>query len=51
MSAKARRTVTKSGRDQVPTALLGKTKHTHHALDDAREQAEIFANLFDWDGG
>ena len=24
--------------------------HTHHALDDAIEQAEIFANVFTWDG-
>jgi hypothetical protein len=51
LSVKARRTVSTSGRDQVPAELLGKTKHTHHALDDAREQAEIFANLFDWNGG
>jgi hypothetical protein len=51
LSVKARRTVSTSGRDQVPAELLGKTKHTHHASDDAREQAEIFANLFEWDGG
>jgi hypothetical protein len=24
--------------------------HTHHALDDAIEQAEIFANIFEWEG-
>lgn len=51
LSIKGRRTVSTSGRDQVPVELLGRTKHTHHALDDAREQAEIFANLFAWDGG
>lgn len=51
LSVKAHRTVSTSGRDQVPAELLGKTKHTHHALDDAREQAEIFANLFEWNGG
>jgi hypothetical protein len=25
--------------------------HTHNALEDAIEQAEVFANLFEWDGG
>jgi hypothetical protein len=24
--------------------------HTHNALDDAREQGEIFARVFTWDG-
>ncbi|WP_329414971.1 hypothetical protein OG802_28390 [Streptomyces sp. NBC_00704] len=24
--------------------------HTHHALDDAVEQAELFANLMAWRG-
>jgi hypothetical protein len=24
-------------------------KHTHHALDEAAERAEIFANVFEWE--
>jgi hypothetical protein len=50
LAVKGRRTVSTSGRDQVPSELLGRTPHTHNALDDAREQAEIFANLFEWEG-
>lgn len=44
----------------VPIAEAGKSKllpslrptrvHTHHALEDAIEQAEIFANVFEWRG-
>ncbi len=49
-AVKGRRTVLTSGRDQLPAALQSGLPHTHHALDDAREQAEIFARLFDWDG-
>jgi hypothetical protein len=48
LAVKGRRQIVFSGRDQVPSALRGKTRHTHHALDDAREQAEIFTNLFEW---
>lgn len=40
--------IARSGRDQVFAGLLPKRPHTHHALDDAIEQAEIFANLFEW---
>ncbi|WP_416070897.1 3'-5' exoribonuclease domain-containing protein [Streptomyces sp. ME08-AFT2] len=29
----------------MPAALLPRRPHTHHALDDAVEQAELFANL------
>jgi len=32
------------------TSLLSTRPHTHYALDDAQEQAELFANLFEWDG-
>jgi hypothetical protein len=34
----------------MPSHLLSKRRHTHHALDDAIEQAELFANLVRWDG-
>lgn len=37
-----------SGRDKLPVALRSHRVHSHHALDDAREQAEIFANVFEW---
>lgn len=50
LSVKGRRTVSTSGRDHLPSELLARTAHTHNALDDAREQAEIFANLFEWGG-
>jgi len=49
-AVKGRRTVASSGRDQLPAFLQSGLRHTHHALDDAREQAEIFARLFEWDG-
>lgn len=44
----------------IPIALAGRTKltaglradyvHTHNALEDAIEQAHVFANLFEWGG-
>ncbi|MBW8321840.1 MAG: 3'-5' exoribonuclease [Arenimonas sp.] len=43
--------VAESGRAQIPEILLPKGLHTHHALDDAIEQAEIFANVFELGGG
>jgi hypothetical protein len=49
-AVKGRRTVATSGRDQLPPSLVPELPHTHNALDDAREQAEIFARLFHWDG-
>ncbi|MGW2896740.1 hypothetical protein ACWDAO_19490 [Streptomyces sp. NPDC001212] len=33
----------------MPPELLS-TRHTHHALDDAVEQAELFAHLITWPG-
>lgn len=32
----------------MPAKLLPDLPHTHHALDDAREQAVLFANLMRW---
>jgi hypothetical protein len=34
----------------MPRHLLPDRPHTHHALDDAMEQAELFANLMPWSG-
>lgn len=37
-----------AGRSRVPEKLRGAHPHTHNALDDAIEQAELFANIFEW---
>lgn len=34
----------------MPRELLSDRPHTHHALDDAVEQAELFANVWEWTG-
>ncbi|MGY6021263.1 3'-5' exonuclease [Streptomyces spinosirectus] len=34
----------------MPRRLLSRRRHTHHALDDAVEQAELLANLMNWPG-
>ncbi|MGW3415797.1 exonuclease [Streptomyces sp. NPDC000888] len=34
----------------MPRDLLSRRRHTHHALDDAVEQAELLANLMAWQG-
>jgi Exonuclease len=39
-----------SSRPKLNQALTSSHVHTHNALDDAAEQAEIFANVFEWDG-
>lgn len=49
-AVKSKSTVASSGRSQIPRAFRPNRPHTHHALDDAVEQAEIFANLFEWEG-
>jgi hypothetical protein len=47
---KAQLPITASGRSQLAPELRSTRVHTHHALDDAIEQAEIFANIFEWEG-
>ena len=32
----------------MPRELLSTRPHTHNARDDAIEQADLFANLFEW---
>lgn len=49
LSVKSGMTIAKSGRSSVPGHLRSHRLHTHHAVDDAIEQAEIFANLFEWE--
>jgi hypothetical protein len=34
----------------MPARLLSTRRHTHHALDDAMEQADLFVNLTAWSG-
>ena len=42
--------VSEAGRSSIDSHLLPGDSHTHHALDDAIEQAKIFANLVRWPG-
>jgi len=37
-------------KSRMPRHLLSRRPHTHHALDDAMEQAELLANLMRWGG-
>lgn len=48
---KAGVTVSDSGRADLPEELRSGREHTHHALEDAVEQAEIFARIFNWSAG
>lgn len=50
LSIKTNTPISGSGRSKLPIALRSKRAHTHFAIDDAIEQAEIFANVFEWDG-
>jgi len=47
---KAGVTLSEAGRTDLPPELRSSREHTHNALDDAIEQAEIFASLFTWQG-
>ena len=37
-----------AAKDEMPTFLRAETPHTHDALDDAVEQGQLFANIFEW---
>ena len=37
-----------AGKELMPEFLQPTAPHTHRALDDAVEQGELFANLFEW---
>ena len=45
---KAGRPLSNAGRDDLPAELRSRRPHSHNALDDAKEQAEIFSKLFTW---
>jgi hypothetical protein len=48
VAVKSGRPIAASGRERLPRALRSSRAHSHRALDDAIEQAEIFANVFEW---
>jgi hypothetical protein len=50
VAVKAGIPVSEAGRSRLHSSLLSEHKHTHHAVDDAIAQAEIFANIFEWEG-
>ena len=50
VSVKTGRTLSTSSRSKLPDFVRSNRAHTHHALDDAIEQAEVFANIFSWRG-
>lgn len=47
-AVKSGRPLSASGRESLPQELRSDRPHTHRAIDDAIEQAEIFANVFEW---
>jgi hypothetical protein len=42
--------LTKAGRSKLPAGLASMRPHSHNALDDAAEQAEVFLNVAGWNG-
>jgi DNA polymerase III epsilon subunit-like protein len=46
IAVKYSRTIVSSGRERIPSFMKPDLKHSHHALDDAIEQAMIFSKLF-----
>jgi hypothetical protein len=49
-AVKAHIPIASAGRSRLIPNLRSNGVHTHNALDDAIEQAQVFANLFEWDG-
>jgi hypothetical protein len=49
-AVKAHIPIASAGRRRLMPGLRSNGVHTHNALDDAMEQAQVFANLFEWDG-
>lgn len=49
VAVKARAPIGSAGRNRLPRFLRSARAHSHNALDDAIEQAEIFANIFEWE--
>lgn len=51
VAVKARVPVGNAGRARLPDFLKSPRAHSHNALDDAIEQADIFAKIFEWESG
>ena len=51
LAVKSGTAIADASRSKLKASLRSQRPHTHHALDDAIEQAEIFANVFQWEGG
>lgn len=47
---KAGVTLAQAKKPLLPAHLQSRRAHTHHALDDALEQADLFANIWEWPG-
>jgi len=50
VAVKAGIQISEAGRSRIDPALRSQRPNTHHAVDDAVAQAEIFANVFEWEG-
>lgn len=50
LAVKAGIPISEAGRSRIHPSLRPDHRHTHHATDDAIAQAEIFANIFEWEG-
>jgi hypothetical protein len=51
IAVRGRRPVVDSGHDRLPSALRSSLPHTHRAVDDAIEQADVLAKFFAWEPG
>jgi len=50
LAIKAGIPISEAGRPRIFDFLRAGSEHTHNALGDAVEQAQIFANVFEWKG-
>ncbi len=50
LAVKAAIPISEAGRSRIDPSLRSRHPHTHHAVDDAIAQAEIFAKVFEWEG-
>lgn len=50
IAVKAAIPISRASRSQIDPSLRSRHPHTHRAIDDAIAQAEIFANVFQWEG-
>ena len=51
VSVKGRVPISRASKSQLPPSFQSDLPHTHNALDDALEQANIFFKLMAWDDG